>query len=44
LYNENWRCSRTGGQRTVYELPNQWLVRFTKAMEEELIELKTDLR
>jgi dimeric dUTPase (all-alpha-NTP-PPase superfamily) len=32
------------GQNMVNELPNQWLVRFTKAMEEELIELKAELR
>ena len=32
------------GQRMVNDLPNQWLLRYTKAMEEELIELKAELR
>ena len=31
------------GRLTVNDLPNQWLVRYTKAMEEELGELKEDL-
>jgi hypothetical protein len=34
-----------GGARNVYAiLPNQWLQRYAKAMEEELVELKAELR
>jgi len=32
------------GQNMVNDLPNQWLQRYAKAMEEELIELKAELR
>lgn len=32
------------GQCMVNDLPNQWLLRYAKAMEEELIELKAELR
>ena len=32
------------GQGMVNDLPNQWLLRYAKAMEEELIELKAELR
>lgn len=31
-------------QLMVNDLPNQWLGRYTKAMEEEIVELKEDLR
>lgn len=32
------------GQCMVNDLPNQWLLRYAKAMEEELVELKAELR
>lgn len=32
------------GQCMVNDLPNQWLLRYAKAMQEELIELKAELR
>lgn len=32
------------GELMVNDLPNQWLVRYAKAMEEELIELQAELR
>jgi len=32
------------GQNMVNDLPNQWLQRYAKAMEEELLELKAELR
>ena len=32
------------GQNMVNDLPNQWLQRYAKAMEEELVELKAELR